>query len=121
MPLVRTYFNVFLDDPEAPEGYAEHRVEVRGADQLRAELEGKKIGVSLKDAMHQTYLWSWAALVREGVVDIPFMKFRDLVIKAESDDPDAEPVPVDPTQPAAIAGLPSASPSPTPATPMSGG
>lgn len=102
MPLTRTYFTVYLDDPADPEGYVEHHVEVRGADQLRAELEGKKMGVGLKDAMHQSYLWAWAALVRTHVIDIPFTEFRELAIKVEGDDD--EPEPVDPTQPAAIAG-----------------
>lgn len=107
MPLVRTMFTVYLDDPDAPEGYVEHRCEVRGADQLRAELEGKKIGVGLKDAMHQSFLWAWASLLREGklAADMPFMRFRELAIKVEGDKDD-ELVPVDPTQPAAIAGSP---------------
>lgn len=103
MPLVRTYFTVYLDDPDQPDGYVEHRVEVRGADQLRAELEGKKLNVSLKDAMHQTYLWAWASCVRQGIVEGSFKDFRDRAIKVEGDDED-EPVAVDPTQPAAIAG-----------------
>lgn len=102
MPLVRTYFTVYLDDADEPEGYVEHRVEVRGADQLRAELEGKKMGVHLKDAMHQSYLWAWAALVRTGKIDIPFSEFRDIAIKVEGDDDEPEPVP--PTLPAATAG-----------------
>lgn len=102
MPLVRTFFTVYLDDPEAPDGYVEHRVEVRGADQLRAELEGKKIGVGLKDAMHQSFLWAWAALVREGIIDVPFAKFREQAIKVDGDEDDPQPVP--PTLPAATAG-----------------
>lgn len=102
MPLTRTYFTVYLDDPDDPTGYTEHRVEVRGADQLRAELEGKKLGVGLKDAMHQTYLWAWAACVRERIVDLSFKDFREAAIKVEGDDD--EPEPVDPTRPAAIAG-----------------
>lgn len=103
MPLQRTIFKVYLDDPDADEGYAEHEVEIRGADQLRAELEGKRLHVSLKDAMHQTYLWAWAALVRTKVIDIPFAEFRDIAIRVDGDK-DAEPVDVDPTQPAASAG-----------------
>jgi hypothetical protein len=64
------------------------------------------MGVSLKDAMHQTYLWAWASLVRTKILDVTFKDFRDLVIRVDapkSDSPDAS-VPVDPTQPAASAG-----------------
>lgn len=102
MPLVRTMFTVYLDDPDAPEGYAEHRVEIRGADQLRAELEGKKLGVGIRDAMHQSYLWAWAALVREGKLDVSFAKFREQAIKVEGEDDEPQPVP--PTLPAVTAG-----------------
>lgn len=103
MPLVRTYFTVYMDDPEAPEGYVEHRVEVRGADQLVAEERGKRMGVNIKDAMHQTYLWSWAAMVREGLCNVSFEEFMKLAIKVEGEkNDDAEPV--DPTQPAVTAG-----------------
>lgn len=104
MPLTRTYFTIYMDDPADPEGYIEHRVEVRGADQLRAETEGKGIGVTLKDSMHQTYLWAWAAAVREGKLDLSFKTFRANVISVEGEGDDDEPDTVDPTQPAAIAG-----------------
>jgi hypothetical protein len=104
MPLTRTFFTIYLDQPDDPEGYIEHRVEVRGADQLRAETEGKGMGVTIKDSMHQTYLWAWAAACREGKVDMSFRTFRTNVISVEQDDDDAEGVPVDPTQPAASAG-----------------
>lgn len=120
MPLTRIYFDVFLDDDDAPEGYVEHRVEIRGGDQLRAELEGKKIGVSLNDSMHQTYLWAWASLVRNKLVDLPFLTFRDVVIRVDSDKtPDPETV--DPTQPAAGAGSLSPSQLPTQLTGTTGG
>lgn len=99
MPLTRRYFNVFLDDDAEPEGYVEHRVEIRGCDQLRAELEGKRIGVNLKDAIHQSYLWAWASMVRNKIVDVPFKDFRDIAIQVNAEEDDEEEV--DPTQTAA--------------------
>lgn len=99
MPLTRTYFDVFLDDPDADDGYVEHRVEIKGADQLRAELEGRKLGVDHKVAIHQTYLWAWAAMVRETGYDQPFNVFRDAVIAVKQPD-EAQGQPVDPTRPA---------------------
>lgn len=120
MPLVRTFFTVYLDDPADPEGYVEHRVEVRGTDQMRAETEGKGIGVSIKDAMHQSYLWAWAAAVREGKIDMSFRTFRTNVISVEEDEA-KPPVEVDPTQPAATGDSLSPLQLPTPATPTTGG
>lgn len=119
MPLQRIYFDVFLDDPDAPDGYVEHRVEIRGADQLRAELEGKRIGAGLNDSMHQTYLWAWASCVRNKLVDLPFMEFRELVIQVNGDK--GEPENVDPTRQAATGDSPSPSQLPTPATRTTGG
>lgn len=119
MPLQRIYFDVYLDDPEAPDGYAEHRVEIRGADQLRAELEGKRIGTSLNESMHQTYLWAWASCVRNKLIDMPFMEFRDVVIQVKGDR--EEPQNVDPTRPAATEDSLSSSQLPTPATATNGG
>ena len=105
MPLTRTYFHVLIDTPD-PDGNGaildpvEHRVEIRGADQLRAELEGKRIGVTLQESMHQTYLWAWAAMVREGHYADTFHAFRDAVLSVKNDT-EAEGEPVDPTQPGA--------------------
>lgn len=116
MPLTRQYFNVLLDRPDAgsptkldaahpavvtvADDTVEYRVEIRGTDQLRAELEGKSIGVTLKDAMHQTYLWAWASMVRQDLFKGAFMEFRKVAIKVEGeDDDDGETV--DPTQPGA--------------------
>lgn len=105
MPLTRTYFDVFLDDPDTAEGYVEHRVEIKGADQLRAELEGRKLGVDHKVAIHQTYLWAWAACVREGHYEKTFKDFRDVVIAVKPRDDTVETV--DPTQPAVTDASPS--------------
>lgn len=117
MPLTRQYFNVLLDRPDAgsptkldeahpavvtvADDTVEYRVEIRGTDQLRAELEGKSIGVTLKDAMHQTYLWAWASMVRQDLFKGAFMEFRKVAIKVEGEDDDDDGEPVDPTQPGA--------------------
>lgn len=100
MAIERMYFDVLLDDPETPDATVEHRVEVRATDQLRAELEGKKLrGIGLSDAMHTTYLWCWAALVREGKFAGNFSTFVEQCIQAGGDKKANKPV--DPTQLAA--------------------
>lgn len=120
MPLVRKFFHVLLDDPDAPGSDQEIRVEVRGSDQLRAELEGKRQGVEIKDAMHSTYLWAWAAATREGKVD-PKMTFRDFMVRCVTVEADDQEEPVDPTRRAVGDDSPSPSPAPTPAPPSTGG
>jgi hypothetical protein len=94
----RKMFHVLLD-PEEPGDATEYTVEVRGADQLRAELEGKRRGVHIKDAMHTTYLWAWAAMIREGNLDpkTSFTAFMERAVQVEGDADSA--TPVDPTQP----------------------
>jgi hypothetical protein len=119
MPLKRIYFDVYLDDPDNPDGYLEFRAEVRGADQLRAELEGKRIGVTLEESMHQTFLWSWAALMRTHQIDMPFKDFRERAIQVKGDK--SSEADVDPTLPAVSAGLLSPSQPPTPPTVTTGG
>lgn len=98
MPLKRLIFTVYLDDPDQPDAEPiEHVVEVRAGDQLRAELEGKKRGVKLEDAMHQSHLWVWAAMVRTGTFAGKFEEFVDRCVQLD-DEPDE--VDVDPTAPA---------------------
>lgn len=77
-----------------------HHVVVHSADQLRAELEGRKHGIT--DArsapMHVTVLWLWAALVRTGQYDDRFQAFKSVCVSYDSDrdrdephdDPEAE-------------------------------
>lgn len=105
----RRIFTVLLDDPDDPDALAdEYRVEVRGVDQLRAELEGKRIGVHIKDAMHTTYLWSWAASIREGKIE-PKTDFREFMRRCVQVEGDEKSEPVDPTQQGVGVELPSLS------------
>lgn len=108
MPLERQIFHVYTDNPDDPAGEPiEDLVEVRGVDQLRAELEGKRLGVGIKDAMHATYLWAWAAMVREGKLDpkTKFQAFMETCVQVEGKD--NETAAVDPTRQAASADSPS--------------
>jgi hypothetical protein len=118
MPLERRFFNVLIERDDTDE---EYRVEVRGVDQLRAELEGKRRGVHIKDAMHTTYLWAWAASIREDRIDpkTSFTDFMTAVVQVEGDEEETETV--DPTRPAVGDDSPSASPEPFPGPPSNGG
>lgn len=93
-------FRVLLDDG------TEHTVAVLLGDQLRAELEAPRhaIPVAFEAApAHHTALWLWAALTRLGVADTGFREFRDrmqLVGRVTDDEPVADGVVPDPTQPA---------------------
>ena len=96
-------FTVLMDGPDG-QGTVAHDVQIRGADQLRAELEAKKQGVSIKDAMHTTYLWAWAAMVRTEKFSGGFRDFMDacvMVEQAKDGDGQAVAETVDPTQLAA--------------------
>lgn len=120
MPLARTYFFVALDDPDNPDQLVEHRVEIKGGDQMRAELEGRKLNLDHRAAIHQSYLWAWASLVRQDLYDRPFAEFRNVVV-AVKPDTDSDDETVDPTRPAILAGSPSPSPLPTPEPPSTTG
>lgn len=99
MPLVRTHFDVLLEDPETL-AEAEHRTEVRAVDHLRGELETKKNPrLAGTEPMHMTYSWVWAALVREGKFTGSFGDFIKSCLAVKGDKGPGEPV--DPTQPAA--------------------
>lgn len=99
MPLPRMYFDVLLEDPESKDE-TELRVEVRGADQLRSELEAKRIPrVESRDAMHTTYLWCWSAAVREGKFTGNFREWMTSVVQVKPDK--GATTPVDPTDQAA--------------------
>lgn len=104
MPLTRSYYDVLLDDPETgPDATIEHRVEVRAADHLRGEMEGKRIPrLEGKEPMHLTYLWVWAALVREGKFSGSFGDLMKVLVLAKPDQDATEPV--DPTEQAASNG-----------------
>lgn len=98
---------VAMDETERSEG-GEFTVTLRIADQLRAELEGKKLGFSEvhHNPLHLQALFAWACMVREGHYTGKFADFRNDCI-AVSDHKDDDPTdpdagePVDPTTPAA--------------------
>lgn len=97
-------FLVLLDPADEAGEPTTHEVQVRGSDQLRAELEAKRQGVTIKDAMHTTYLWAWSAMVRQQLFTGDFRPFMERCVMVEqAKDEDGEPaaVDVDPTQPAA--------------------
>ncbi len=102
--LERKFFDVLLDpEPGSEEPRLFERVEVRAADELRAELEARVQGIpDLRTAAYHTYhLWVWAAMVRLGHYQGKFKPFVDQLIGCEvSETPTAPP---DPTQPAASA------------------
>lgn len=98
MPLPRMYADVLLDagtdETTAQFDPIEYRVEIRAADQLRGELEGKRIPrVESGDAMHTTYLWIWSAMVREGKYSGSFGDFLKVCIQGRIDKNAVETVP----------------------------
>lgn len=94
MGIKRTTLTVLMaDQPEEPIA-----VPVILGDQLRAELEGRKMGVDLKMGIHTTALWAWAAMTRLGLYEGKFREFGEACLTAQNADED-EPAPdVDPTQ-----------------------
>lgn len=101
MPLTAITYRVYMDPEDQTDALAEpvvYDVEVRPVDQLKAELEGKRIGVTLDDKMHLTYLWAWAAMVRTGQVSR--CTFKDWIARCAGLDEDEVAIAdVDPTQP----------------------
>lgn len=93
-------FTVLVDneDPESPGD--EHTVTVRHGDQLRAELEGPKHGLTSIEAapMHYMTLWVWAALTREGKTTVNFQTFKGQILGLEPVEAGED---VDPTTPGA--------------------
>lgn len=67
-----------LEHPSAPPLKTVELVTVTYADQLRGELEGRKLGLgSMADApMHYATVWVWAALVRTGRYTGKFGDFK---------------------------------------------
>lgn len=79
----------------------EHVVELRLADQLRAELEGKAHGIqAVQNPIHLQSLFAWACLVRLELFKGRFAAFRDACLEVS----DVQETDVDPTQPAASEG-----------------
>lgn len=106
------------DDGGAPE---ELTVQALLCDQVRAERELRQRGTGVQDApVMFVSVIAWAALAREGRIDVKFEEFSQRAIDvsrlAEQEAGD-----VDPTQTAASNGSASPSPSPTPAPAPTGG
>lgn len=78
-----------------------HRVVVNGTDQLRAELEARRLGLpeGSKAPMHLTALWLWAAMTRTQATAQPFPEWKHRLVNfdpTDRDDPRPDQV-VDPT------------------------
>lgn len=75
----RTTFDVMMRTPtEAdPDATSEHTVTLVLGDQLRGELEGKKLGLSVEaHPTHTASLWVWAAVQRLGIYEGTFHDFK---------------------------------------------
>lgn len=115
----RTVFDVAMQTPTEtdPEQITEHRVTVILGDQLRGELEGKKLGLDTNYPIHTGALWVWAAMLRSGHYSGTFQDFKGACVDFDKvADADA-----DPTNQAASPGSALSSPSPIPAPVSSGG
>lgn len=79
MPLTRPKLEVWLDLPDdAPDDTPpDHVVTISSGDQLRAELEAKRLGLpSLSEApLNSTALWLWAAMARQGLTQLKAGEF----------------------------------------------
>lgn len=111
MALTRTKFDVaFIDDKGTEQ---EHQIEVWAVDEMRAEMEARRIGLrgsvvdsdsgvitDLGDIRNRQGLEVWAALTRLGLYTGKAMTFRrEHLIAVEK--VKVDPVAVDPTQPEA--------------------
>lgn len=77
---------------------SEHHVHVRWADQLLAEREAPRHGITNAQPLHVTTYWVWAALKREGLYTGEFQQFLNVDVLGIT--PDSEQAEVPPTQPA---------------------
>lgn len=93
-------FRVLLQEGD---DQVEHEVTILHGDQLRAELEAPRHGLTDMGAapMHFTTLWCWAALARTHVITDDFRAFKPKMLALEAVDDDTE---VDPTQTGAATG-----------------
>lgn len=105
MTLSAPRFNVLLEDADG--NTTEHETRILHGDQLRAELEAPKHGLTDMSAapMHFTTLWIWAALTRTHVIDEDFRTFKGHLVTLEAaDDADGNGDEVGPTQTGAATG-----------------
>lgn len=102
MSIKRLTFDVEVySDPATPdlEQTEQHRVTCILGDQMRGELEGRKLRMSPKELpIHAAALWCWAAFVRLGMTDLPFYPWSESVVSLTDPDEGDE---VDPTKPTA--------------------
>jgi hypothetical protein len=118
MPLPRQRFQVEL---ATEDGERIHQVEILNGDQLRAELEGPRHGMTDPKARPQHYatLVCWAALSRTGDYDGTFRDFMAECALIELVKKEGAEL-VDPTRPAPGTGSPSSWP-PTSEADLDGG
>lgn len=77
---------------------SEHHVTVRWADQLLAEREAPRHGITNALPLHTTTYWVWAALKREGLYSADFQQFMNVDLVGVTPDSQRDQVP--PTEPA---------------------
>lgn len=119
MPLTQHRFQIALDDLAN-----EHEVVILPVDQLRAETEGNRRGLTepKRQGTLVTLLWLWAASRRVGLVDkeCKFEPFVERLVAWDTDRDEAgapvEPVEVDPTSEAGSSTSASSSPPASPAS-----
>lgn len=120
MALKRKTLRVYLTPPTPEAEPLEHVVTITLADQLRGEFEAKKQGIPLDAPINLTTVFAWCAMTRLGLYTGQYQEFINggcLDYHNEDTETDA----VDPTQLAALDGLPLSSPAPTPAPAPPGG
>jgi hypothetical protein len=124
-PLKRTEFHVWIAPELGAEPEYVGEIPILNQDQLRAELEGPRHGLTnlREQPFHLTNLWIWAACVRLKLTELRFQDFKMVMEYDKEDDQpgaDAADEP-DPTSGARDHSTDSASPSlSTGATPLSG-
>jgi hypothetical protein len=94
MALEQRTINLLMDSDPEP---TEHQIRLLLGDQMRAELEVKRRGMTAEYAVNLGSAAAWAAMVRTGQYDGDLEKFATDCLAMERH----EDQPVDPTQPAA--------------------
>lgn len=89
MPLTRNTYDVWLNLPDREltrDTPPDHTVTTTTGDQMRAELEAKKLKYPpMREApINHTALWIWSALARQGLTELPAVAFM-------ADPPEFEP------------------------------
>lgn len=98
-------FTVHMRTPTAddPDATTTHDVVVNFQDQLRAELELGKRGMSMKGApLNTSAAWCWASLVRAGKYAKGFETFHSMDVAGIETEDDSPTETVDPTHQATL-------------------